>query len=582
MEGLVDEGSEKPQVWSHQICEALFYTDAGQPWRLNRMPYFKPIYNNSANKLLLRTSRQSTKTTFIRNKLTTRSIMQKGNMALYVAPTMDQVSTFSKQKLDSVFDYNERLEEEFKSPSLDWNVKTKMFDRTRSTIFLRSVGGHRGARSTRGITANDIYKDEYQSLPPEVLGVIDEVAATFDGKDGRKRAYYVNTGTPLGIHNPIEKEWSRSKGYEWMIQCPHCSEHDPKTGSRKGGWNEPIGISHVDKSKPYLFCQHCGKDMNKTPLGEERPPCGQWVATNPNGRFPGYRVVRLMVPWARWRTQNNDGILDRLDEYSERKFRNEVMGLPFEGGDLPITEKDIRRCAGNYDLPQTHHEEMEMARKHRSKLVFAGLDWAMSGDDNTASYTKVGIFAYVNGKLKLIHAEKFTGAILQDPDKLLDRIANLMNRYGVTLIGCDYGMGYNENQRLKRRFPDRVITLHYYGHSTGDVKTKYDPQGEKYTLPRTPSINEFIRDLKSENFHLPRWEDTRAQEHLKDWTRIVREVNDKTRTIQFASTGTDDFLHVANYANMAKRMYYGGELVEEAPAPQKDDSYHPGDDIVGV
>lgn len=274
MKDLANGSGEKPKVWSHHICEALFYTDAGQPWRINNMPYFKPIYNNDANKILLRSSRQSTKTTFIRNKLTARSMMRKSNMALYVAPTMDQVSTFSRQKLDSVFDYNERLEQEFKSPHLDWHVKTKMFARTRSTIFLRSVGGHRGARSTRGITANEIYKDEYQSLPPEVIGVIDEVGATFDGQNGRKKAYYVNTGTPLGIHNPIEKEWNRSKGYEWMIQCPHCSEYDPKTGSQKGGWNEPLGMKHVDKSKPYLFCQHCGKDMNENGLGENMLPQG--------------------------------------------------------------------------------------------------------------------------------------------------------------------------------------------------------------------------------------------------------------------------------------------------------------------
>lgn len=223
-----------------------------------------------------------------------------------------------------------------------------------------------------------------------------------------------------------------------------------------------------------------------------------------------------------------------------------------------------------------------MAKKHRSNFVSAGLNWALSGDDNTASYTKIGIFAYVNGKLKLIHAEKFTGAILQDPDKLLDRISGLIERYGVMLIGCDYGMGYHENQRFKKRFPNRVITLHYYGHSTGDVKTKYDPQGEKYTLPRTPSINELIRDLKSQNFQLPRWEDARAKENLKDWMRVVREVNDKTRTIQFTNTGTDDFLHVANYANMAKRMYYGGELVEETPSKNQSQLSHPGDGIVGA
>ena len=570
------------EAWSHEICEALFYTDSGQPWRLHEMPYFKAIYNNSSNKLLLRTSRQSTKTTFIRNKLTLRSMMSKGNAALYVAPTMDQVSAFARQKLDAVFDYHERLKDEYLSPHLDWNVKTKMFDQTRSTIFLRSVGGHRGARSTRGITANDIFKDEYQSLPEEVLGVIDEVASSFDGRNGRKKAYYVNTGTPLGIHNPIESEWQRSKGYEWFIQCPHCSEWDPKTNSRKGGWNEPLGMSHIDREKPYLFCQHCGEDMGKNPQGDRIAPKGQWVATNPQGKFPGYRVVRMMMPWARWRTDNNDGILDRLDEYSDRRFMNEVVGLPFETGDMPITEQDIKACCEDYQLPQTVEQEREVANKHRSNIIFAGLDWAMSQGDETASYTKIGIFAFFNGKMRLIHAEKFDGAILNDPDKVLSRITELIRRYNITILACDYGVGYNENQRLKKVFPDRVITLHYYGNATGKVKTKYDPQGQKYALPKTPSIEEFLRELKGKNFILPSWDDHKTKQHLKDWTRVTREINDKTRTVQFQKTGTDDFLHVANYANMARRMYHGGELVENVPAPGDDNEAFPNDGIYGA
>ena len=553
----------KIDAWSHQICEALFYTDSGQKWRLHKMPYFKAIYNNSADKLLLRTSRQSTKTTFIRNKLGLRSMMYEGNSALYVAPTGDQISAFSKQKLDKIFSYNETLKKAFTDPSLSWNVKTKIFANTDSTITLRSVGGHRGAESTRGITANDIFKDEYQSLPQDVLGVIDEVAASFDGRDGRRKAYYVNAGTPLGLHNPIEKEWSRSKGYEWCIQCPHCSSYSARKGRKVGGWNEPLSMNHIDKRRPYLFCQNCGKDMNRVVNDEIIPPDGQWVATNPQGKFPGYRVVRLMVPWARWRTDNNDGILDRMEEYSERRFLNEVMGVPFESGDLPISEDDIVKCTEDYSLPRTVSEEKKMAYEHRSNLIFGGLDWAMSSDEATSSYTKIGIFAYRHGKLKLIHAEKFSGSLGMDPDARLRRIKELIDRYNIKVLGCDYGMGYNENQRLKKVYPNRIITFHYYGSSTGKVKTKYDPQGQKYALPKTPSIEELIREIRGKNFTLPCWDDPRSKEHLQDWMRITREVNDKTRTVQFQKTGTDDFLHCSNYANMAKRMYFQDELVED-------------------
>ncbi|WP_022836928.1 hypothetical protein [Salisaeta longa] len=257
------------------------------------------------------------------------------------------------------------------------------------------------------------------------------------------------------------------------------------------------------------------------------------------------------------------------------------MGLPFESGDLPITEKDIRACCDAYRLPRTENEEIAIAKEHRSNLVFGGLDWAMSSDESTSSYTKMGIFAYYNGKLKLIHAEQFSGTIGTDPDLRLRRIVELIERYNVTVLGCDYGMGYNENQRLKKVYPNRVITFHYYGSSTGTVRTKYDPQGEKYALPKTPSINEFIRDLKARRFVFPEWSDERAKQHLQDYMRVTREVNDKTRTIQFQKTGTDDFLQVSNYANMARRMYFGGEMVEDAPGKAAASGWH-DDGIYGL
>jgi hypothetical protein len=130
-----------------------------------------------------------------------------------------------------------------------------------------------------------------------------------------------------------------------------------------------------------------------------------------------------------------------------------------------------------------------------------------------------------------------------------------------------------------------VITFHYYGNSTGNVKTKYDPVGEKYALPKTPSIEEMIRDVKQKNFILPSWEDRWARTtFLDDWKRIVREINDKTRTIQIQKNGTEDFVHCANYANIGKRMYFGGELVEDVPTPQsaQQHAHHVDDGIYGV
>lgn len=341
----------------------------------------------------------------------------------------------------------------------DWNVTFKQFEMEDgiSTINLRSTGGHQGAEGIRGGTYNDIFKGEYQSLLEEHLPVIDECAATFQGADAPIQAYFCNTGTPLSFENPIEKEWNLSKRYEWLIECPHCEDKD-----RKDRWLAPLGMHNLDPDRPYLFCTHpeCGRNIYR-PVGsaekfdDERfdrdfprvPPKGRWEATNPKGKFPGFRIVRMMMPWAVWRSDNSTGILDRLETWPERKFQNEIMGLPFDGGTQPFPESRLRACCTSPDcLPETEEEELEIAAKYAQYPKFAGLDWAGTGDESVAAYTVYGIFALVNGKLRLIYAHKFVGLGSSDPDYMVRHIGQRIERFNVSLLMADYGMGQWEDR----------------------------------------------------------------------------------------------------------------------------------------
>ena len=321
-----------------------------------------------------------------------------------------------------------------------------------STINLRSTGGAQGAEGVRGGTYNDIFKDEYQSLIEEHLPVIDECAATFQGPDAPYQAYFCNTGTPLGFENPIEREWNQSKGWEWYIRCPHC-----------GRFMEPLGMHNLDPDRDYLWCTQpaCGRNVYRkkgTPRKFDPeaydyqcpriPPEGKWFATNPKGKFPGFRVVRMMMPWSVWRSDSGTGILDRLETWPERKFQNEVMGLPFDGGSQPFSESTLRACCTSPDrLPRTVSEEEMIAQKYLQYPKVAGLDWAGTGDESVAAYTTYGVFAVVNGRLRLIYAHKFVGLGSSDPDFILRHIVERMNRFQINLLMADYGMGHWEDRQ---------------------------------------------------------------------------------------------------------------------------------------
>ena len=556
---LDEKGRLRIPEW--QFSEAMYYTDDGRPWRLHKMQFFKAIYDANDDRLLLKTSRQSTKTTLLRNKLATRSLTRRGNSALYLAPTGNQVSEFSKKKLDTVFTHNAAL----KKYSLggDWNVTFKqcMLPGGMSTINLRSTGGHPGAEGIRGGTYNDIFKDEYQSLLEEHLPVIDECAATFSGPDAPFQAYFCNTGTPLSFDNPIEKEWNASKGYEWRITCPHC-----------GYMMEPIGMHNLDPGRNYLFCTRkiCGRNVYRRTStrqwDDEKfdkdfpriPPKGMWVPTNPNGKFPGFRIVRMMMPWSSMRNGNGTGVLDRLDSWPERKFQNEIMGLPFEGGTQPFPESALRACCSSPDpLPRTETEEYAMAAKYAQFPKFMGLDWAMSEKEDAAAYTVYGIFALVNGKLRLIYAHKFVGLGSSDPEFIQMHIGTRMERFSVNLLMADFGMGHWEDRRLQASFPGRVAIAHYTG-GANMAKSNFDPVSHKWIIPKTGSMMNLEVAVKGREMEFPDWEYCEA--YLKDFLRVTVEVSDATRSVVYRKSGTDDFAHVANYAYLAMRLYRSGEM----------------------
>jgi hypothetical protein len=555
---------------TYKQCERLFTTDGGQPWRLNMMPFFVEIYDKPRNKLLLITSRQSTKTTYLRNVGVQRSLRNPGNAAIYIAPTNSQVGDFSRKKLDNVFAYNTGLKKMFVDRGCTWNVLLKEFrvGKSISRITLRSTGGAQGAGRVRGNTANDILADEYQDLLEEDMPVVEECAATFDGMDGRPEAFYVYTGTPLSSQNHINKQFQASRRYEWIMQCPHCSsglginrsKKDDffEREARKGGWNHPIGMQHVDTRRPYLFCEHCGKDMNCPsgfPPGTRIPPFGVWEAQNPNGRFDGYRVVRMMMPWARWRTENADGILDRLELYPERRFHNEVMGLSFDAGMLPILEADVMALAKDHSLPTSDEEMARVAEQYRGHLTFAGLDWAMQAlGDDANSYTIIGVFALVNDKLRLIYAHRFQGLGSNDPDYVYAFICRIIELFNVKRIGADYGVGYKEDLRLIKRYGQERVACFQYKQTAARAKSVFDVNSRVWSIPRTRTIDQLCVDIKNKNFELPRYE--QAKVYTNDWLNLVMDVNPMTRVVRYEHIGPDDFAHVANYANLAKRLEF--------------------------
>jgi hypothetical protein len=139
-------------------------------------------------------------------------------------------------------------------------------------------------------------------------------------------------------------------------------------------------------------------------------------------------------------------LLDRLETWIERPFVHEATGLHAMG--LPRSSAWRRRTARFLFCPSP---------------VFGGLDWAMSSDETTPSYTKIGLWAVVNGKMHLIFGHSFVGLGASDPDLILRQVSGWMELFDVNALGVDYGVGYKEDLRLMDRHPGKILIFHYTG-----------------------------------------------------------------------------------------------------------------------
>lgn len=508
---------------SATFVENNFHTDDGKPMDFSQRPYWRSIYNQARRMVVLLTSRQSEKSTFIAKRLLTNAFMNDNDSALYTTSSIKQVQDFSNKKLRRTFLYNKELAAHYISGRYTVNnVYDKQFSNG-SSITLRHSG--EDGESTRGNTARSVYLDEKQSINSDAVPVILECAATFPDT-----SEYIFAGTPLSTDNPLSIDFKKGKQFEWIIKCQSCK-----------AFQEPLGEKHIDPSRPFLFCTRCGKEIF--------PWHGQWVSFNRTAKYDSYRIVRLMVPFARWRTSASDGILDKLEAYPYYRFLNEVLAIMTESGFKPVTEADLKACC---DPP---YRMIAMPDLMYTGDVFGGLDWAMEYKDGTASFTKVGFFQIVQGRLKMLYGKTYNTMESNNPDIVMADVINLCNRFNVKILGCDYGVGHKENVRIRQALPDKVFEFQYV--NTPKLYPEWDEISLKYTMSRTMSIEEVFKRIKEKWYHFPVWDEFKpfAEDILAEYA----EYDSTMRRLRYdhASSNPDDFLHVLNYATWAARLYYG-------------------------
>lgn len=490
------------------------------PFSFTGRRHMRRPYDTPSNRVLLVTARQVEKSTLLGNKALTYSCLIPSYRTLYVSPSSTQTKTFSADRLKEPIETSDILKA-YTTNKLSMNIFEKQFVNF-SKITLRYA--FLSADRVRGIPAYMLLLDELQDIIGENIPVIEQ--CTSHAPDKYKR--FVYAGTPKSLDNVIEYYRAQlSTQGEWVVPCDAC-------GSSAGAgryWNI-LGEKNIGKN--FLICEKCGKQLN--PQHED----AQWAFMVEYDAkkvpFESYRVPQLMVPWKKW-----DEILLDYRRYPRNQFYNEVLGISFDSGTRPLNMTQVKEnCREHITM---HPDELiKYESLGHGQPIFAGIDWGTG--ENT--YTCIVLGTYINMKFTVFYVHRFEGAEVEPPVQL-EILYDILRRYNVTLIGTDYGGGFDRNDALVRKFgPERVQKFQYMAKCK--QKVEWDPKLRRYKVHRTEVMSDIFNAIKRNQVDFPRWEEF-AEPFAQDMCNIFSEYNESLRQIQYSHNPDrpDDTFHALLY-----------------------------------
>jgi hypothetical protein len=482
------------------------------PFSFKERRYLRPVYDTTSPRVLLKCGRQVEKSTYLGNRLLALTCIQPNFKALYVSPTNQQTKTFSNDRIREPLETSVRLKV-WTNTSLSQNVFQKKFI-NRSEIVLRYA--FLNADRVRGIPADMVCIDEIQDILTDNIPVIEECISHSPFK------FKLYAGTPKSLDNTIEGLWvEESTQNEWVVPCDSCGGGDFRN------WNI-LGEENIGKR--CLICSKCGKPINAM------HPDAQWASLNPNPRVPypmeGYRVPQIMVPWLQW-----EDILNKQMTYSRAKFHNEVLGMSYDSGTRPLTRQDVlENCSESISIANPSSQ----ISKTRGKIVYMGVDWG-TGEQ---TFTVITIGCYLNdGMFSIMYAKRCEGPE-SEPERQIMIITELMRAWNVQYVGCDYGGGFDRNDKLIRLYGIQKIFKYQYSTITGG-KVKWDQGLSRYMVNRTEVMSDVFNAIKRKNvFRFPRWDEW-EKPFGQDMLNIFSEYSEQRRVNEYqkSRSTSDDAFH---------------------------------------
>lgn len=530
--------------------EKYMNDNEGKLQSLDKFQLMKPIYNNLPQRLLLKCSRKTLKSTLLSNIICLNMVRYNNYHMLYVAPQELSTKLFSTDYLNPRFE--SPAIKQFVSKLKPNDVFQKKLPATNSSIILRFCNVD--ATRMRGPSTCENIFDEIQNMSWDVVPIINETMAILPFK----REIYA--GTPLTTSNTIHNLWGTSTQNEWHFKCKHCNFWNALIEA-----NQPIEMIQREG----LCCCKCGKLIDSSE--------GEWIGHgSQSNKLVGYHMAQPIIPFYNTNPKHWEVIFDKV--HGPRagtigQIYNETFGLSCDSGAVPITEDELKVLCVLGKQTKDLRDTEGIFEKNRSRYNFitTGADWGVNMATSRTSacmgaLRDDGIYEVFFSKIYKEH----------DYDYQIRDVADRMN--AVSSFGaCDSGPDPNRGIQLMHRTSEARTQLVRY--ECGKVIQHYmtppdtiDMTQNRWCLHRSDVMTFVFNLLKTGKILFPRWED--CEECMRDILNVQMEV----REGQFVQTifythkpdKPDDFFHALVWA-VCQAHLLGGNPLLHGPSSYGDD-----------
>jgi hypothetical protein len=438
-----------------QLAEKLLYLD-GEPFSLGDYPFFPAIYDGQFRALLLKCGRQVAKSTTLCNFIISESIGMPHFKNLYVSPSQEQTQAFSNTRVAKTVYYSPLVRRYWASSDFTHRTMLRMF---RNGAEVKFTYAQDDPDRARGTSADRVNYDEVQDILYEaVIPVVNECMANSD------YGYETYAGTPKTMENTIEFLWNASTRTEWIMKCEGCGSFNFIESDRSLGLQGPV-------------CIKCDHLIN--------PRSGTWYDFNPGADIKGFHISQPMLPRniefpGRWKR-----LLEKLERYSDTRFKNEVLGISDALGARLVSKEELEVLCSDYDIFR------QPTIKEEYSYVVAGIDWSGGGTEGV-SRTVLWIWGVTKDhRLKTLYFRIYP---VTNPVSIIEDIIEVVNNYNVNLVVGDRGEGHLANNLLAGRIGKNRVTQVKYGAQASPIT--WNEKANSYHVDRTTLMDNYFMVLK--------------------------------------------------------------------------------------